>query len=102
MRRVLNGHIYVSEEMSAAIIDVFAHRRPAASTNSIAILTDREFEIFQLLGRGLSTRQISRELGISLPTIGTHRMNIRTKLELPSGAALLQYAVHWAGSQNVV
>jgi DNA-binding NarL/FixJ family response regulator len=102
IRQVLSGQIYVSESMSATILAMFANRRSAAADTGLAVLTDREFEVFQLLGQGLSTRQIGARLGISIPTVGTHRMQIKKKLKLETGSQLTQRAVRWAASQQAI
>jgi DNA-binding NarL/FixJ family response regulator len=102
IRRVLEGQLYVSEGMSATILATFANRRSAAPETGLAVLTDREFEVFQLLGQGLSTRQIGARLGISIPTVGTHRMQIKKKLKLETGSQLTQRAVRWAASQQAI
>jgi DNA-binding NarL/FixJ family response regulator len=102
IRRVLEGKIYVSDAMSAAIMDGFTRRRPRNDETALAILTDREFDVFQLLSEGLSMRQISERLGLSVPTIGTHQMHIKQKLKLTSGAELVRYAIRWAAAQQLI
>jgi DNA-binding NarL/FixJ family response regulator len=100
IRRILEGKAYVSDAMSAIILDVFSRRRAAASETGLAMLTDREFEVFQLLGEGLAMRQIGQRLGLSVPTIGTHRMHIKRKLNLDSGHDLVRYAIRWVAAQQ--
>jgi DNA-binding NarL/FixJ family response regulator len=58
-------------------------------------LSDREFEVFQLLGQGQGTRQIAKHLHLSVKTVEVHRANIRRKLELASGGELVRYAIRW-------
>src|SRR6516165_10473722 len=80
IRHVLSGQIYVSEKMSAHILETFSGG-PAASVRSlIAQLSDREFEVFELLGEGLSARKIAERLHLSTKTVDAHRANIKTKL----------------------
>jgi DNA-binding NarL/FixJ family response regulator len=59
-------------------------------------LTDREFEVFRLIGQGQTTEEIARQLHISTKTVDVHRFQIKDKLQLDSSTALIHYAVHWA------
>ena len=102
IRCVLAGHIYVSQEMSATVLDSLVNRRSSSAETVLSALTDREFEVFQLLGQGCSSRQISQRLAISVPTVGTHRMQIKRKLKLTSATELLQYAVRWSATQQSI
>jgi DNA-binding NarL/FixJ family response regulator len=102
IRKVLEGKLFVSEGMSESIIDVFANPASSKARTALAQLTDREFEVFQLLGQGLTTRQICQRLNLSIPTVGTHRMNIRRKLRLETGPQLVQTAVRWAAGQQLL
>jgi DNA-binding NarL/FixJ family response regulator len=95
IRQVLDGNIYVSQKMSAKILEIFTGKRPEAATSPIEKLTDREFEVFQLIGKGLSTVQMAEYLHLSPKTIEVHRANIKTKLQLGTAAELLRYAVRW-------
>ena len=63
-------------------------------------LTDREFEVFQLIGQGVETKQMADKLHLSTKTIEVHRANIKAKLKLTSMAELIRYAVRWVESQN--
>jgi DNA-binding NarL/FixJ family response regulator len=94
IRQVLSGRIYVSEKISAKIIETFSGHR-ADSRSAVEALSDREFEVFQLLGQGQGTRQIANHLHLSIKTVEVHRANIRKKLELPSGGELVRYAIRW-------
>lgn len=100
IRRVLAGGFFVSEKMSADIFATFAGKANAMK-GSISFLSDREFEVFELLGQGLSTVEIAQRLGISPKTVEVHRAHIREKLEQPSGAAVVRYAVRWIESRNL-
>jgi DNA-binding NarL/FixJ family response regulator len=94
IRQVLSGRIYVSEKISAKILENFSGKRPG-SDSPVAKLSDREFEVFQLMGQGRGTRQIAEHLHLSIKTVEVHRANIRKKLELPSGGELVRYAIRW-------
>lgn len=96
IRRVLAGQIYVSEKMSSRILEVFSGRRGAEETASpVARLSDREFEIFQLIARGVDTREIARQLHLSVKTVEAHRVHIKEKLQLKTATDLVRYAVRW-------
>lgn len=99
IRQVLSGRIYVSEKMSAKILETFSGHH-GNSQSPVEKLSDREFEVFQLLGQGQGTRQISHHLHISVKTVEVHRANVRKKLELASGAELVRYAIRWTEAQN--
>jgi DNA-binding NarL/FixJ family response regulator len=100
IHQVLNGQIYVSEKMSAKILEIFSGRRSATSGSPVENLTDREFEVFQHIGQGKGTRQIAEKLHLSVKTIEVHRVNIKTKLKLQSASELVRFAVRWAETQN--
>jgi DNA-binding NarL/FixJ family response regulator len=100
IHRILNGEIYVSGQMSAKILEIFSNRR-TASTDPVEALSDRQFEIFQMIGQGKGTRVIAAELSVSVKTVDAHRANIKEKLRLRSGNELVRYAVRWVESQNL-
>ena len=100
IRQVLSGQIYVSEKISAKILEIFSGRRSGAATTPVEHLTDREFEVFQLIGQGRSTRQIAEHLHLSVKTVEVHRVNIKGKLKLETAAELIRYAVRWVESQT--
>src|SRR5438552_14724278 len=99
IRQVLSGRIYVSEQISARILESFSGHRAEAQP-SVERLSDREFEVFQLLGQGEATRAIAKRLHLSVKTVEVHRANIRRKLELASGGELVRYAIRWTEAQN--
>ena len=69
-------------------------------TSPVERLCDRELEVFQLIGKGFGTRQISERLFLSIKTIETYRAHIKEKLHLADSAELLQYAIQWVNSRN--
>ena len=99
IRKVLAGEIYVSPEMSGKILEIFSGRR-TSSTNPVEALTDRQFEVFQMIGNGQSTRDIAEVLKVSIKTVDAHRDHIKKKLNLRSGTELVRFAVRWVESQN--
>jgi DNA-binding NarL/FixJ family response regulator len=100
IRQVLRGEIYVSERMSVRILETFSGRTPRGSSSPIGKLTDREFEVFQLIGAGKSTRDIAALLHLSSKTVDVHRAHIREKLELKDTTALVRHAVRWVEAQG--
>ncbi|MGA2656882.1 MAG: response regulator transcription factor [Verrucomicrobiota bacterium] len=102
IRQVLGGKTYVSENMSGKVLEIFSGHRRRADDTTIGKLTDREFEVFRLLGQGLTTREIGQRLHLGAKTVETHRLHVRQKLGLESGPALIKYAVHWAGTQELI
>jgi len=100
IRHVLHGQIYVSERMSAKILEIFSGRRAESVKSAVECLSDREFEVFQLIGQGQGTRQIAEHLHLSIKTVEVHRANIKRKLELKNATDLVRYAVRWTEAQN--
>jgi DNA-binding NarL/FixJ family response regulator len=101
IRQVLRGEVYVSPRMSARILDNLSARKPRGSSSPIEKLTDREFEIFQLIGQGKSTRDIAGQLHLSPKTVDVHRSHVKEKLELKDATALIRHAVRWVETQAV-
>ncbi len=100
IRQVSAGQIFVSEKMSAQILEQFSGRRPQAGKASVQNLTDREFEVYQLIGQGMGTKEMARQLHVSPKTVEVHRANIKTKLLVKSMAELIRHAVRWAESEK--
>ncbi len=97
IRQVLSGQIYLSAASSARIV----HKMVGKSiTPAFAVdrLTDRELEVFQLLGRGLRTRQIAEELHLGTKSVETYRARIKEKLKLVDSTDLLLHAIRWVHS----
>lgn len=98
IRKVLSGQVYVSESISAKILDAMSGGRLQANRSSVDSLTDRELEVFQLLGNGLGTREIAERLHLSVKTVEVHRANIKKKLNVDTANALVRFAVRWVES----
>jgi DNA-binding NarL/FixJ family response regulator len=95
IRHVLSGKIYVSETMSTRILEIFSDGPAAAKRSSIAQLSDREFEVFELIGEGLSAHEIAARLHLSAKTVDAHRANIRRKLDIKAIPELISFAARW-------
>ena len=100
IREILNGEIYVSDKMAAKMVRKLVGGRTEISTSPIERLSDRELEVFHLIGKGYGTRQISERLHLSIKTIETYRAHIKEKLNLADAAELLQYAIQWVSSYS--
>jgi DNA-binding NarL/FixJ family response regulator len=101
IRQVLRGEVYVSPRMSARILAAMSGTRPRGSSSPIEKLSDREFEVFQLIGQGKSTRDIAEQLHLSPKTVDVHRGHIKEKLELKDATALIRHAVRWVETQQL-
>lgn len=97
--QVANGGIWVSPEISTKIIRAFSGKPANETVDGIHRLSDREFEVFHLIGEGRSKSEIADALHISPKTVDVHKSNIREKLELKDAAAVLRYAIRWMESQ---
>jgi DNA-binding NarL/FixJ family response regulator len=95
LRRILSCEIYVSEHIANRMLQRFIGNRGAGRPSSIADLTDRELEVFRLIGEGHSTRQIAEELHISVKTVESYQAHIKEKLSLRSARELVQHAIQW-------
>ena len=93
IRQVLGGGVVVSGAIAQSILDKVSGRRPAGDKSEWSSLSDREMEVFVLIGKGYGSNQIAKRLQLSVKTIETHRANIRAKLHLASGSELLQRAI---------
>jgi DNA-binding NarL/FixJ family response regulator len=98
IRQVLAGRIYLSDKMSAQILEYVAGKRTKASP--IERLSDREWEVFQLIGRGKSTVQIAEELHLSTKTVEAHRAHVKKKLDLRTMPELISFASRWVETQD--
>jgi DNA-binding NarL/FixJ family response regulator len=95
IRQVLNGEIYWSEKAAARIASQIALRSRPSNDFSVELLTDRELQVFELMGLGQSTREIANSLHIDASTVDTYAARIKEKLNLKSRLELLQYAIRF-------
>jgi DNA-binding NarL/FixJ family response regulator len=101
LRKVASGKLWLSEDIADNILQAFTSGTPPKGTDGLDALTDREFEVFQLLGEGRSTPQIAEAMRISPKTVDVHRANIRAKLKLEDGAAVTRHAIRWGESNRL-
>jgi DNA-binding NarL/FixJ family response regulator len=96
IRRVLAGEIFVSEKMAATLLRKVAGVKSAGAGSPVDVLTDRELEVFQLLGQGRNVRQIADSLFVSVKTVEAHREHIKQKMQFESSAELLRFAIQYS------
>lgn len=99
IRRVLSGQIVVSPVVSEHMLTVLADGKSAPAQSPVELLSDREVEVFTLVGQGLGRKQIAGKLCISVKTVEAHRANIVEKLKMKSTSQLLPYAIQWFKSR---
>jgi DNA-binding NarL/FixJ family response regulator len=95
IRQVLAGKIYMSENLSAAFAEKFVDGRLPSKGSLVEELSDRELEVFQLLGKGYETRRVAEMMNVSMKTVQAHCAHIKEKLKLTNAAELLREAVRW-------
>jgi DNA-binding NarL/FixJ family response regulator len=97
LRKVLNGEIYLSQQMSSKLMHQLVSGRPTETGSLIERLSDRELEIFGLIGQGRGTRQIAEQLHLSVKTVESHRAHIKEKLNLKNATELVHRAIQMRG-----
>jgi DNA-binding NarL/FixJ family response regulator len=100
IRKILSGEIYISDKMASKMMRKLVSGNSEINASPVELLSDRELEVFQLIGKGFGTRQIAERLYLSIKTIETYRAHIKEKLNLADSAELLQYAIQWVNSRN--
>lgn len=101
IRQVLTGHVYVSAQTSERILKWFSGDRTATPVSPVESLSDREFEILQLIGAGRAPKDIATQLHLSPKTVAVHNANIRQKLKLRTSGELIRFAVQWEDMRNL-
>ena len=94
IRKVLSGDVYLSERMERRTLQQLT-RRGEYSGSPLEVLSDRELEVFNMIGQGKGTRHIAEELHLSIKTVESHRAHIKEKLNLSNGTELVQHAIQW-------
>ena len=92
---ILKGDLYLSDDISKSIVKKLLHVASEQELSPESVLTDRELEIFMMIGNGIGTKEISRRLNLSLNTIETHRRHIKEKMQFKDLNELVKYAVQW-------
>ena len=102
LRKVLAGEIYLSEKLAAGVMRKMVTGQTGSPENLIDTLTDRELEVLELIGAGLTTRVVAEKLHLSVKTIDSHREHIKEKLRIDNAAELLKHAIQWHQCQRGV
>jgi len=100
IEKVMEGEIYVSKNMSSQMLKMAFRSGGEETSTGTERLSLRELEVFELIGRGNSTREIAEQLNLSVKTIETYRAHIKDKLQLRSGTELMQRAIHWVENES--
>jgi DNA-binding NarL/FixJ family response regulator len=96
IRQVLRGQVFLSDKVKNGIVNRLGGNLPQGQVTSlIKKLSDRELQVFQLIGDGYATHEIAEQLHLSMKTVASHRENIKKKLNLTSGEALARFAINW-------
>jgi DNA-binding NarL/FixJ family response regulator len=102
LRKVLRGEVYLSDRLGARMLNTLVGGRSSTATSPIEALSDRELEVFSLIGQGHGTRPIAEKLHLSVKTIESHRAHIKEKLNLQTATELVHHAIQWVQSERVV
>jgi DNA-binding NarL/FixJ family response regulator len=100
IRTVLGGEVYLNPKTATRLVAQLTANPAAASSDPADVLAEREQQVFELVGQGLSTRQIAQQLHVQSKTVETYRARIKQKLQLKDGSGLLQFAIRWAQSRR--
>jgi DNA-binding NarL/FixJ family response regulator len=102
LRKVLKGEVYLSERLGNRMLHTLVNGRASLTSSPIEELSDRELEVFSLIGQGHGTRPIAEKLHLSVKTIESHRAHIKEKLNLQSATELVHHAIQWVQSERVL
>ena len=95
IRRILQGEVYLSDRLTNTMLQQYVRGAPPTKKSPLVNLTDRELEVFRLIGEGHGTRQIADELHLSVKTIESYQAHIKEKLALRNARELVQHAIEW-------
>jgi DNA-binding NarL/FixJ family response regulator len=96
IHKLLGGEMYLSEKMSSAVISKFMRGQGDRPASPIELLSDRELEVFRMLGQGKGTRQIAQDLDITIATVNSFRNRIKEKLHLKTATEVMLHAIQWS------
>jgi DNA-binding NarL/FixJ family response regulator len=100
IRRILRGEVYLSDRLTNRMLQHFISGAVSSKDSPLANLTDRELEVFRLIGEGHGTRQIADELHISVKTVESYQAHIKEKLYLRNARELVQHAIEWTVTEK--
>lgn len=96
IRKVLGGDMHLSEKMASSVISKFMRGTDEVPPSPLERLSDRELEVFQMLGMGKGVREIAEEMNVTIPTVNSFRNRIKEKLQLKSSTEVMLHAIHWS------
>lgn len=100
IRTILDGQVFLSEAMTARMLTRTMGKAGDENRSPIETLSDRELEVFELIGQGLTVREIAEKLQLSPKTVETYRENIKTKLDIANATELIRHAVQWVMNES--
>ncbi len=101
IRKVVGGGIYLSEHMTRKVLEKLGQADKPSEPSGMDLLSDREMEVFQLVGRGKNSREISEQLNLGITTVDSYRQRIKEKLGLKNAAALYLWAARWVVERDI-
>jgi DNA-binding NarL/FixJ family response regulator len=102
LRKVLRGEVYLSENMGNRMLHTLVNGRASLTSSPVEVLSDRELEVFNLIGQGHGTRVIAEMLHLSIKTVESHRAHIKEKLHLQTASELVHHAIQWVQSERAL
>jgi len=102
LRKVLQGEVYLSDRLGNRMLHTLVNGRSSLTSSPVEELSDRELEVFNLIGQGHGTRPIAEKLHLSVKTIESHRAHIKEKLNLQNATELVHHAIQWVQSERVL
>jgi DNA-binding NarL/FixJ family response regulator len=101
IRKVLGGDVHVSEKMATLVVSKFVQGESDQPPSPLETLSDRELEVFRMLGQGKGTREIAEEMNLALPTVSTFKNRIKEKLKMKNSTETMLYALQWLRQEHL-
>jgi DNA-binding NarL/FixJ family response regulator len=102
IRKIMEGNLYLSDNITSRLLKVLVNNEQDNENLDIKKLSDREFQIFQLIAKGFKTSDIGKEINISVKTVEAHKLRIRHKLNLQNSPELIKYAIEWKHQNGLI
>jgi DNA-binding NarL/FixJ family response regulator len=95
IRKVLGGNVHISEKMATLVVSKFVKGEPEQIPSPLEALSDRELEVFRMLGQGKGTREIAQEMNVALPTVSSFKNRIKEKLKFKNSTEMILFSLQW-------
>lgn len=95
IRKVLGGNVHISEKMATLVVSKFVKGEPEQTPSPLEALSDRELEVFRMLGQGKGTREIAQEMNVALPTVSSFKNRIKEKLKFKNSTEMILFSLQW-------